>query len=198
MQPTSFAPQVPAVANARTRTIERAGFALLAIALLLPVGDAPWYSFWREWTAAIAVLLVVLGAVSTLRDLALPLRVRLLSLPALALGLASWCWGQHAIGLVPSLSDALLPSLYLVGFAICWIVAASLPAAQRDALADRLAAALLVAALLSAPLAISQWLGWSTLDLGTARGRRAPGRAHGAGQPAVLAADPGRCSAPGA
>ncbi|MDE2566247.1 MAG: O-antigen ligase C-terminal domain-containing protein [Burkholderiales bacterium] len=142
------------------------GAVLLTGALLLPVGDAPWFSFWREWAAAGAVLLIVLATIHRLREQALPLRIDLISLPALAVVLAAVAWAQLAFGLLAYRSDALVPSLYLVAFAACVSCARSLPARDRDALADRMAAALLAAALLSAPLAVLQWLGRATLDLG--------------------------------
>ena len=148
-----------------TRTIGRLGAALLAIALLLPVGDAPWYSFWREWTAAIAVLLIVLAAVSTLRARAEPVTVSIRSIPVLAIGLAALCWFQLASGRVPYLSDAALASLYLSAFGICALVAGSLPSVERDALADRLAACMAGAALASVPLAAFQWVGLLRLDM---------------------------------
>jgi O-antigen ligase len=149
-----------------TRSVERAGAVLFALALLLPVGDAPWFSFWREWVASIAVLLLTLGAASTLRDEARPLRVPLFSVPAFVLALAGFCWLQFAFGIVPWREDALLGSTYLAGFALCWAFAASLPDAERAQLVDRLAAALLAAALLSAPLAVAQWVGWVRGELG--------------------------------
>jgi hypothetical protein len=149
-----------------TRTIENLGALLLAVAFLLPVGDAPWFSFWREWSAAIAVLLMLLGAITTLRDHRLPLRLPVLSLPAAALGLAVVCWAQFAGGLVPYVSDALIASLYLVAFSLCAVVAGSLPLSYRERFADRLAMALAVAALISVPLAVLQWTGWLRLDLG--------------------------------
>lgn len=148
-----------------TRTIEWLGIALLAVAFLLPVGDAPWYSFWREWTASIAVLLVVLGAISALRDRAMPLRWDLYSMPTLACILVVLCWVQWAFGLVPYLSDALLASIYLFAFGLCAMVAGSLPAAERDALADRLSVAMAAAALFSVPLAMLQWIGMLRLDM---------------------------------
>ena len=152
--------------NTSTRAIDLCGAALLALALLLPVGDAPWFSFWREWVASTAVLLVVLGAVSGLRDAGHALRLSGGSLGSAAMGLALLCWVQFAIGLVPYHSDALIPSLYLLGFALCAIVAGSMAEPARGALADRLAAAMLVAALVSVPLAVLQWVGWLRLDMG--------------------------------
>ena len=153
-------------ADRQIRVIEWLGAALLAAAFLLPVADAPWFSFWREWAAAIAALLVVLAAITRLRAARLPLRIAPASTVVVALGLALVCWLQFAVGLVPYHSDALLPSLYLAGFALCISVAGSMPAEEREKLADRLAAALLVAALVSVPLAVLQWIGWLRLDLG--------------------------------
>lgn len=148
-----------------TRSIDRLGFFLLVAALLLPVGDAPWYSFWREWTASIGALLIVLAAISAIRDRGLPMRMQWRSLASIALALALMCWLQHGGGLVPYRSDALLASLYFLMFAICLVVAGSLPEADREALIDRLAIALLVAALASVPMGVLQWIGWLRLDM---------------------------------
>jgi O-antigen ligase len=156
------------------RAPEWAGIVVLVIAFLLPAGDAPWFSFWREWVASIAVLFIVLAAINSLRRQAMPLRVRALSVPAAALALAVLCWLQFAAGLLPYCADALLPSLYFTGFAICAVVAGSLPESERGELADRLAVAMLTAALLSAPLAFLQWLGPLTLDLGVPVGGGRP------------------------
>lgn len=152
--------------KASTAAIGLLGAALLVVALLLPVGDAPWYSFWREWTATIAVLLIVLGTIASLRDLDLPLLIPARSLAVAAIGLALLCWLQFAFGLLPYRSDALMASLYLVAFGLCVIVASSLHLPQRDQLADRLAAAMALAALVSVPLAVLQWIGWLRLDMG--------------------------------
>ncbi|MDE2158091.1 MAG: O-antigen ligase family protein, partial [Burkholderiales bacterium] len=143
-----------------------AGAVLLAIALLLPVGDPPWLSFWREWTSAVAALALLLAALTTLRDTGREIRWPLASMPTAALVLAGAGWLQWACGRVPYRSDALLPSLYFASFAIAVVITAALAEAERDACADRLAAALLCAALASAPLAILQWLGWLRLDFG--------------------------------
>lgn len=153
-------------AHGRIGLVDLTGAALLTLALLLPVGDAPWFSFWREWMASIAVLLLLLGVLATLRSAQRRLDLTPGSLPSLALGLSALCWVQSALGYVPYFSDAFLASLYLLAFAICIAAPVSLPAAQRDALADRLAAALATAAIVSAPIAVLQWLGLLTLDLG--------------------------------
>jgi hypothetical protein len=143
-----------------------AGAALLAIAMLLPVGDAPWYSFWREWTAASAVLLLVFGLMRNLQRQGQGLLWRPTSLPAAALALAALCWLQYATGLLPWRADAVLASLYLAGFALCALVAQSLDGDRRARALDLLAAAFAATALLSSPLAVLQWLGHLTLDMG--------------------------------
>lgn len=148
-----------------TRQVAILGTILLGLAFLLPVADAPWFSFWREWTAAVAVLLMVLGAVSELRDGKRPLRIELVSLAAASLLLAAVPWLQWLAGVVPYRSDAILVSAYLLGFGLCVTVAQSMSTEQRSALPDRLAAAMVGAALCSVPLAILQWLGVLTLDL---------------------------------
>jgi hypothetical protein len=91
--------------------------------------------------------------------------VSIRSIPVLAIGLAMLCWFQLAGGRVPYLSDAVLASLYLSAFGICALVAGSLPAAERDVLADRLAACMAGAALVSVPLAVLQWVGLLRLDM---------------------------------
>ncbi|MDE2369830.1 MAG: O-antigen ligase family protein [Burkholderiales bacterium] len=141
-----------------------ASAALLAIALLLPVGDQPWLSFWREWTSAVAALAWLQSVLTALRDTNRAVSWPLWSMPTAALALAGVAWMQWGLGQVPYLSDALLPSLYFASFAIAVVVTASLPDAERATFADRLAVAFLIAALASSPLAILQWLGWSRLD----------------------------------
>jgi hypothetical protein len=148
------------------RLIQALGAALLAVAYLLPPGDAPWVSFWREWTASLAALLIVLGAVSGLRLGQRALELPLLSLPALALVVAVVPWGQWLCGIEFYRGDAMLVSVYLIGFALCAVVARSMAPEERDALLDRLAVALLVAALCSVPLAVLQWTGQLRLELG--------------------------------
>jgi O-antigen ligase len=143
-----------------------AGVIMLALTFVLPVGDPPWTSFWREWSAAIAALLIVLSLANLLRELDSPLRLRPASLATMALALAAVCWLQLATGMLNATSDALIPSLYLSGFAACFVVAESMPQQERERLADQLAMAMLGAALLSAPLAVMQWVGWLRLELG--------------------------------
>jgi hypothetical protein len=148
------------------RIVDAVGAGLLAAAFLFPPGDAPWVSFWREWVAAVAILLIVLGAVVRLRDQQRPVLVPLVSLPALALCLAVVPWLQWVVGIEFYRGDAILVSAYLVAFAVCIAVAQSMVPDDRALLADRLAAAMLFAALCSVPLAALQWAGMMTLDLG--------------------------------
>ncbi len=148
------------------RDIDVLGSGMLGVALLLPVGDGPWFSFWREWTAAIAVLLILLGALARLRHQGAAVRVAAVSLPSAAFLLATLPWLQWLGGVQFYRGDAVLVSAYLLAFALCVAVAQSLAAADRAALADRLAAAMLFAAACSVPLAVLQWLGWLRLDLG--------------------------------
>lgn len=149
-----------------TRQVDVLGAALLAGAFLLPPGDAPWFSFWREWAAALAVLLIVLSAFSRIRFERLEMRFVPASLPGLAFGLAVVPWLQWVFGLEPYRGDALLVSLYLVGFGACMVVARAMAPEERERLADRLAMAMLGAALCSVPLAWLQWLGVLRLDMG--------------------------------
>ncbi|MBC7665801.1 MAG: O-antigen ligase C-terminal domain-containing protein [Caulobacter sp.] len=145
--------------------IDGLGAALLGAALLLPVGDAPWVSFWREWAASLAVLVILLGALGRLREHGGVATLRVPSLPLAAFGLAIVPWLQWLAGIESYRGDAVLVSAYLAGFGVCIVTARSLPPAERARLADRLAVAMLFAAACSAPLALLQWLGWLTLDL---------------------------------
>jgi Virulence factor membrane-bound polymerase, C-terminal/O-Antigen ligase len=131
----------------------------------MPPGDAPWISFWREWTATAAVLLIVLGLVNELQREAVPLRLSLLSLPALAFALATVPWIQWLCGLEFYRGDALLVSLYLVGFGVCVLVSQWMSERGRDGLLDRLAFAMLGAGAVSAVLAVLQWTGQLHLEM---------------------------------
>lgn len=148
------------------RLVDWAGAGLLGVAFLLPPGDAPWVSFWREWVAALAVVLILFAVAGRLRDQGLAIRLPLASLPSLALVLAVVAWLQWLVGIEFYRGDALLVSAYLVAFAACIALAQSLAAEDRAQLADRLAFVMLGAALCSVPLAVLQWLGLMSLDLG--------------------------------
>lgn len=149
----------------RAGAVQVGGAAVLALALLEPVGDPPWISFWREWTACVGMLLIVLSAVSALRDARAPLAWRAVPVAVFSVLLIVIAWLQWATGTLPYLSDALIVSVYLSGFGACAVVAASLPEPDRDALADRLAAAFLAAALVSVPIAILQWADLLRLEM---------------------------------
>ena len=148
------------------RQVRFLGAILFAATFMLSVGDRPWHSFWREWVASLAILLMVLAAANRMRDEGRPLRVELRSLPTLAIMLAVACWFQWAMGRLAYRGDALLASAYLVAFAACIAIARSLRPEDRARLADDLALAMLVAALCSAPIAALQWIGTLRLELG--------------------------------
>ncbi len=149
-----------------TRQVDILGAALLGLVFLLPVGDGPWFSFWHEWTAGVAVLLIVLGAVSRMRFERRTVRVDFLSLPSLAIVLAAVPWLQWLAGIEFYHGDAALVSAYLVAFGLCVAVIQSMALDERVALGDRLAWAMLFAAICSVPLAVLQWVGLLRLELG--------------------------------
>lgn len=134
-------------------------FAVLGLAWLVPNHYFPWSSFWSELLAACAFALLLIPAVARAAS---PVRLPLLSVAAAALSLVPLM--QWQAGLIHFGGDAWLASLYLLGFGL----AALLPALQRqtsDELLGALAWATLAGALISAGLALCQWLGLDGLGL---------------------------------
>lgn len=129
------------------------GLIALAAGWLLSGHYPPWTSFQQQALAALGAALIALASACGGRSWRWPA-------PALAMvALAVVPLAQHAVGQVIFRSDALLPSLYLVGFGLCIAASANL-AAQRSALwPDALFAGLLAVSVLSAAGALIQWLG---------------------------------------
>lgn len=130
------------------------GFAALGLAFLMPGHYPPWLSFEPQLIAA-------LGFSCVLSSLCVELRRASLSpgLPGwLALSLIPLPLIQHVVGQIGFLSDALLPAVYLSGFALTVIYSRNAAPARQREVADLLFMSLTLAAGVSAALAWSQWL----------------------------------------
>lgn len=136
-------------------TLLRVGLLLLGLAFLMPGHFMPWVTFQSQAIAALAAALIALGAAWTARDTG-----KRLAWPALA-GLALLTGAipllQWLAGHVSFLSDAVLPALYLLAFALCLVSGATLAAWDRQRWLDALFAALTVAAMVSVAVALVQW-----------------------------------------
>jgi O-antigen ligase len=128
------------------------GLVIFAMGWLVSGHFPPWTAFQQQWFTAFGLSLVGLGA---------------------AWGRATWRWSAPAIGMlalaavpllqrlfgqIVFLSDAVLPALFIVGFALCISIAADLAANGSKHWPDSLMIALLTAALASTGLALLQWL----------------------------------------
>jgi O-antigen ligase len=131
------------------------GLLLLGLAFLMPGHFMPWVTFQSQAIAALAAGLVALGAAWTARQAG-----KGLAWPGLAgLALLTACLPpvQWLAGQVSFLSDAVLPALYLLAFALCLVAGAALAAWDRQRWLDGLFTALTVAAMVSVALALVQW-----------------------------------------
>lgn len=130
------------------------GLLVLCLALLLPGHYPPWISFQQQWLAALGVWLVGVGALVAAR----PRSTRWPMAAWVALGTAAMPLLQWSTGQVIFLSDAIVPSLYLVGFGLSMVAGASLSETRRSDFLDGICAVFVVAATLSTGLALYQWL----------------------------------------
>lgn len=129
-------------------------FAAFVIAWLLPGHYFPWHSFQQEAVAAAGALLLGLAAVAspTVRRLPVPW-VAVGAFALAAVPLAQWSFGKF-----PFVADAVLPSLYLSGFALTIVASAALARADGQRFVGALFGAILIAALASNGIALVQWL----------------------------------------
>jgi O-antigen ligase len=131
------------------------GSCLIAAAFLLPNHFPPWVSFQLEAFSALGAALVALSACL------LPSGESGFKWPRCAVAtllFAAVPALQYGFGLIWHLSDALLPSAYLLAFAACATTASFWVAHDARRFIDTLMAALLVAALASSFIAMLQWL----------------------------------------
>jgi hypothetical protein len=129
------------------------GLALFTLGWLLSGHFEPWPAFQQQWLAAVGVAVVGLAA-----SLVPGGRWQWPFAAILCLGLAAVPWIQWWCGQVVFLSDAALPSLYLVGLGLSVACGCNLARGEPVRWADSLMTALLVAATVSTALAALQWL----------------------------------------
>jgi O-antigen ligase len=130
------------------------GLVALALAWLIPGHYFPWLTFQQETAAAIGGLLLALAA------LASP-AVKRISLPPVAWVAALLTLVpivQWAAGRIPYATDAALPVLYLLAFALTVAVTKALAEAEGERFLLAVALTLIAAALVSVGIALVQWL----------------------------------------
>ena len=128
--------------------------AAFVVAWLLPGHYFPWHSFQQEVAAATGALLLGVATVASPRVARVPIPWVAVGAGALALvPIAQW-----ALGKMPFMADAILPSLYLCGFALTVAASAALARADGDSFVGAMFAAILIAALASAGIGLVQWL----------------------------------------
>ena len=132
------------------------GLLALSLSFLMSGHYPPWESFESEATAALGGALVAVGALLVRGRRAF----RISGLAALVLGLACVPWVQWSVGQILFLQDAVLSSGYLAGFATMIVAGETLSREDAD-FVGKLATAVGVAGVLSALIAIVQWLGAS-------------------------------------
>jgi O-antigen ligase len=131
------------------------GLGLLALGWLAPGHYLPWLSFMQQYVAAFGAMLIALDLVVGDRRAD---RVRWPWLACLAAVLAVVPWLQWVAGKVIFLVDALLPSLYLAGFALAFVTGAALNESRGAAWRYALCMTLVLGATLAQCIAVLQWL----------------------------------------
>jgi O-antigen ligase len=129
------------------------GLVALCFAWLLPGHFYPYTAFQQDLLSASGLALVVLGSLISVREW--PTRMPLPAIVALLLALVPPL--QWAVGLVPFLSDALLPAAYVVGFALA-VIAGSQVARAKPEFAGALFIIFGAGAIISVGLGLAQWL----------------------------------------
>lgn len=136
------------------------GLVFFAVAWLMPGHYFPWSSFQQEVAAACGAALIGLSCLVRQpgQPLALP------AIAAAALALAAVPMLQWGFGKVHFLNDALLPTLYLVAFALVVVASRALALDDDSRFVPLLMAVLLLGACVSTVLALGQGLrlGWQT------------------------------------
>lgn len=142
--------------------LHRAGVFLIGLAFLLPGHYLPWVTFQSQWVSALGALCVGLGAAraAARSGFANPIvfpPIAWLSLLSVGVPLLQWFGGVTLF-----FSDALLPALYLTGFALSIAAGATWAAVDNGRWLDALFAAIAIAAAASVGIALMQWLGWGS------------------------------------
>jgi hypothetical protein len=134
--------------------------ALTVIAWLLPNHVQPWLSFYNEIAAALALLPLACWVMySSAARVQIPKSALFLLLVAAVPVI------QCQVGQIRFSGDALLAVLYLVGLASCLVVGARWRSVLPTEAAGQLFSTILIYALLSAGLALAQWLRLDSLGV---------------------------------
>lgn len=131
------------------------GLFTFGLAWLAPNHYPPWISFYNEVLTFVALVLFLLASIAT------PTSSKLDVVPLLALTLVIVVLCQWAIGLIVYLGDAVVSSLYLLGFAVAWGLGRSAdgPDVKRSKGLDWVAMAVVAVSAVSVYVALLQWLG---------------------------------------
>lgn len=130
------------------------GFAGLALGFLLPGHFLPWPAFRREVVAAVGVLALAIAALLQGQVLVWPRMAILVFVLAISPTLQWWS------GIILFRGDALLVVMYLAAFACAICIGATLASGtHRDAFIDCFAGFVVSVSILSAGIALFQWLG---------------------------------------
>ena len=133
--------------------------AMGALVWLLPTRTPPWATFYSEALMAACILLVA-GALVLFRDAKVKRAAYTVDFAVLLLlAIALIPIAQSTAGLYVYAGEAHLQSLYLIGFAMTFLVARNTSGPRLCSLMGFLLAGLAGAALVSALLAVYQWLG---------------------------------------
>lgn len=136
----------------------------LAFAWLLPNASPPWLAFHKD--AWMATVLLVVFAVMVFKTRRHPLSPTAITpLPAVLLLLAGGCVLQWATGEVYSIGHALLGAAYFLGAALCVVLAQRWEQVKPHAVGDFLFSAVLVAALVTSALMLTQSLRMSDWEV---------------------------------
>lgn len=132
--------------------------ALLTIALaagwLLPNHYPPWSAFHSNAWVACVLAVAALRVVTIIPQ---PIRLSILGVALAALAMVPWV--QHAVGLLPLRSSAIMGFLYMLGFAAAFILGEHWNRFAPGRPAALILIAACIAAVVSVGLATYQWLG---------------------------------------
>jgi len=145
------------------------GSVALLGAWLAPNHYPPWTSFHNEAAAFVALLAFCFATLADRKVLAFP------KAPLLFVALTSLVWMQWAAGQIMFMGDALVSSLYLMGFALAWWLGANTSSntQKKDGTSNLFASLLVTAAVISVLVAAIQWLRLE-LTLGIFAANRGP------------------------
>jgi O-antigen ligase len=120
---------------------------------LAPNHYPPWTSFHNEASTFAALVAFCVATVASQKALTFP------KAPLVFLALTVLVWLQWASGQIMFTGDAIVSSLYLVGFGLAWWLGANSISTSRnsDALVSLLALLLVIGAALSILVAVLQW-----------------------------------------